>query len=349
MKFRMHHNGLRGCRFVFPNSLFGASFAIATAVSACSGTKNTTTDTGSAFASGGGSLAGGVTGAGGAVGVGGVTGTNGTLSGGGLTSTGSTANVGGATSSGGSSGSGCTGSYELIQGNTGLCVAKMVSIAGPADDAGPADYSIDVTEVTQGQYDAWLSTGPEAPASTDRNCGWNKSYASQSTGYTGLDAEHHPVVNVDWCDAYAYCEGIGKRLCGAIGGGAVAYSLGFADAGISQWYRACTSGGTHIFPYGDTFQIGYCNGNAGGTLQQATAVGSLGQCITSVAGYADVHDLSGNVAEWEDSCNSASQLAFCRLRGGSYYNDAEGLSCGSDNYDDRNGVSANVGFRCCSL
>jgi formylglycine-generating enzyme required for sulfatase activity len=263
--------------------------------------------------------------------------------------TGGTTNVGGATSSGGSSGSGCTGNHELIQGNAGLCVAKMVSIVGPVDDAGIADYSIDVTEVTQGQYDAWLSTNPEAPASSDSNCAWNKSYAGQSAGYTGADAEHQPVVNVDWCDAYAYCEGVGKRLCGAITGGPVAYSTGYADASISQWYRACTSGGTHLFPYGDTFQASYCNGNAGSNPQQTATVGSLGQCVTSAAGYGGVYDLSGNVSEWEDSCEPGGQLALCRLRGGSFYNDTGGLTCASDNYDDRNGVSANVGFRCCSL
>ena len=328
--------------------LIGASLAAVTAASACSGTRNPATDTGTAFATGGSSLAGGATGAGDAVGSGGATVTTGTQSGG-LTSTGGTTNVGGATASGGSSGSGCIGSYELIQGNTGLCVAKMVSISSRVDDAGEADYSIDATEVTEGQYDAWLSTNPEAPASTDRSCGWKKSYARQSTSYTGADAEHQPVVNVDWCDAYAYCEGVGKRLCGAIAGGPVAYSVGYADASISQWYRACTSGGTHIFPYGNTYQSSYCDGNAGSNPQQTTAVGSLGQCVTSAAGYAGVYDLSGNVSEWEDSCNPGGQLAFCRLRGGSFYNDPDGLTCGSDNYDNRNGVSANVGFRCCSL
>ena len=299
--------------------------------------------------SGGASATSGGTSTGGALSVGGASATGGTLSSGGTTSTGGTANTGGATSPNSSPASGCTGSFELIQSNTGLCVAKMVTITGPADDAGSTDYSIDVTEVTQGQYDGWLSTKPETPASTDQNCSWNTSYAEQATGYTGTDAAHHPVVNVDWCDAYAYCSGVGKRLCGAIGGGSVAYSVSYADASVSQWYRACSSGGMYTFPYGNTYQASTCNGDAAGNAQQTVTVGSLGQCVTFAMGYAGAYDLSGNVSEWEDSCDSTGQLAFCRLGGGSFYNDDDGLTCGSDNYDNRKGVSLNVGFRCCSI
>ena len=125
--------------------------------------------------------------------------------------------VGGA-ATGGAVGSGCTGAFETVQSSTGLCVARMTTIAAPS---GYSDYSIDVTEVTMGQYDAWLATNPALPASTDANCGYVASYAEQASGgtlYTGTDAAHHPVADVDWCDAYAYCKGVGKRLCGAIGG-----------------------------------------------------------------------------------------------------------------------------------
>ena len=117
----------------------------------------------------------------------------------------------------------------------------MVRIAGPASDAGSIDYEIDATEVTQGQYKAWLATNPPLPPSADRNCGWKNNsgdgYADEGTPtgvYTGIDADHHPVVNRDWCDAYAYCAGVGKRLCGAIGGGSNAYDSD-VDANQSQW------------------------------------------------------------------------------------------------------------------
>ena len=168
-------------------------------------------------------------------------------------STGGSNTEGGTTPTGGSLATGCTGSFEMPLGNRGLCVAKMVPITGPK--GGPnMDYKIDATEVTKGQYDVWLATNPPLPASTDLNCGYVKSYSEQSTNgtYTGPDADHHPVVYVDWCDAYEYCLGVDKRLCGAIGGGSVDYNTGFVDATVSQWYRACSSGGAVSYPYGNT-------------------------------------------------------------------------------------------------
>jgi len=286
--------------------------------------------------------------------IGGTTSTAGTpVNGGTLSSTGGTTAVGGTTSTGGNQATGCSGSFEMILGNNGLCVAKMVPITGPASDAGSADYKIDATEVTKGQYDAWLATTPVLPASTDANCGYVTSYAEQGPGYTGPDADHHPVVYVDWCDAYVYCSEVDKRLCGAIGGGSVDSSRGYNDATRSQWYRTCTSGGTNAYPYGNgnTYQPTTCDGydywDSNRSSMQTVTVGSLSNCVTSVSGYAGVYDLSGNVWEWEDSCSGAGASASCRLRGGSFYGSND-LYCVSNGNGTRYGVNDDVGFRCCS-
>lgn len=171
--------------------------------------------------------------------------TGGTLSTG-NTTTGGTPATGGTTSTGGTTGAGCTGSLEAMRSYNGddLCTATMVPITGPASDAGSLDYEIDTTEVTRGQYESWLATNPTLPAVTDQNCGWKStgSYAKQCTGYTGADADHHPVGCVDWCDAYAYCRGVGRRLCGKIGEGSVP-AASYQDATASQWYWACSCGG----------------------------------------------------------------------------------------------------------
>ena len=257
--------------------------------------------------------------------------------------------VGGSAGMGANAGTGCTGNLEVIERDTGLCVAKMATISGTGSFA---SYLIDVTEVTQGQYADWLRTSPALPAISDANCGYVTSYAVQGTGgvYAGPDAEHHPVVYVDWCDAYAYCAGIGKRLCGAIGGGATGYDS-YRDAAQSQWHRACSSGGAYVYPYGNTYQptacasYDYWNGSA----LQTVAVGSLPDCVTTATGFAGVYDLSGNVWEWEDSCADQGPYANCRVRGGAFYTSgAEYLACGYDNFNNRISVGSNFGFRCCS-
>lgn len=282
---------------------------------------------------------------GGASSTGGSSATGGTSSStGGTKPTGGATSLGGTTSMGGS-GSGCTGSFEKIQTTSGLCVAKMATISAPS---GYSDYQIDVTEVTKGQYDSWLATNPLLPASTDANCDYVTTYVEQGTGYMGTEADHHPVVYVDWCDSYTYCSGVGKRLCGAIGGGSNSFA-NYADATQNQWYRVCSSGGTNAYPYGNTYQSGYCNGSDYGP-DQSVVVGSFAACVTSTTGYAGAYDLSGNVDEWEDSCESTGNTTTCHIRGGSFLYDLDMnfLRCGVGIGEPRSSVDDYVGFRCCS-
>jgi len=302
---------------------------------------------------------GGATNIGGTLASGGASSAAGSSALGGTTNVGGTVAVGGATSANVDAGTGCTASFEIVDSSSGLCIARMTTISGPntqagANDAGGFDYSIDVTEVTQGQYDDWLATAPQLPPSTDANCGYVTSYAEQGTGYTGNDADHHPVVYVDWCDATAYCQGVGKRLCGAIGGGPLDNTVVQDEANQSQWYRACSAAGADTYPYGNAYVRGTCNGfdywNDDSATMQTVSVGTIASCVTSQPGFAGVHDLSGNVWEWEDNCNAS--LASCRIRGGSFANtsDTGALTCGSGTYtvNVREWTAATVGFRCCS-
>jgi formylglycine-generating enzyme len=260
---------------------------------------------------------------------------------------GGTASTGGNAGAAGNQATGCTGSFEMIQSGTGFCVAKTVAISGPVANSG---YDIDVTEVTKGQYDAWLATNPALPPSTDTNCGYVTSYAEQGTEgvYAGPDADHHPVVFVDWCDANAYCAAAGKRLCGAIGGGPNDYAS-HEDASKSQWYRACSSGGMYTYPYGNAYQGMSCNGYDywNDDNRHTLAVGSLASCVTT-AGYAGVHDLSGNVFEWEDSCVGRNQSAYCHIRGGAFGYDSSNLTCAVGGNYVRMVAGYGIGFRCCS-
>jgi formylglycine-generating enzyme required for sulfatase activity len=209
----------------------------------------------------------------------------------------------------------------------------------------PDGYCIDTTEVTRSQYASWLSTSPSTSGQPSY-CSWNISYTPTCEWPAGTKGDH-PVVCVDWCDAYAYCAAVGKRLCGKIGGGANAFA-DYTNASASQWYNVCTSNGQNDYPYGDTYAGSTCNGADAGNAK-TVPVASMSGCQSSNSEYTGVYDLSGNVWEWEDSCDGNSGKSDdCRLRGGGFSTyDGSNLRCASVNYGDRD-FDFEVGFRCCS-
>lgn len=192
-----------------------------------------------------------------------------------------------------------------------------------------------------------------------------------------------PVHYVDWCDAHAYCKWANKQLCGSVTGGAVAPDLAdSADAGA--WYNACSAQGVNQWPYSSNSFDSRCNGiyrdsDGGGPYPQFNGYGFavnkdegihqlnngdvngnasqflFAQCAGGVTG---LYQMSGNVAEWEDSCDGASPTSKCRVRGGSFFanNDPTTLSCKGNRTEQRvppdlgnadTDVLRDVGFRCC--
>jgi formylglycine-generating enzyme required for sulfatase activity len=219
------------------------------------------------------------------------------------------------------------------------------------------NYDIDANEVTRADYKAFLAAQVD-PQTQPSYCHWNAGFAvtENDTG-AGCDKPFdpetfpdRPAVCINWCDAVAYCAWSGRRLCGRIGGGSL-QDAESDDPTRSQWHRACTKGGTQLYPYGDTFNPGNCN--AGGSNHGGVPIetGSLPDCV---GGYPGLFDMSGNVEEWEDSCNTGIDPNDpaddgCALRGGAFWTDATESQCNSlKYYAHRNVVSNDWGFRCCS-
>lgn len=197
-------------------------------------------------------------------------------------------------------------------------------------------YAVDSTEVTVGQYKEFLKAKAGDVTGQPEACSWNDSYYDVAS--VPLENEMWPVANVDWCDATAYCSWAGKRLCGAIGGGAIEFG-DFGDPAKSQWFRAC--GGPLGQPHPNTDWE--CNDNGG--FDDLAPVASFPGCEGF---YAGLFDLQANVAEWVDSCNGSSgQEDHCILAGGSALN--QDAYCNQAFTDiERAETSPYFGFRCCS-
>lgn len=227
------------------------------------------------------------------------------------------------------------------QDSGSLCPVGMVSVP----KATTGSYCIDATEVRQADWAAWLATSPSTGAQV-AECTSNASFAPDTAGacasaYNPGTTPNLPVVCVDWCDAVAYCSAHGKRLCGNVSGGAMAFAS-FTDAGFDQWHRACTLGGSRAYPYGAGYVAGTCTDSASTT----TAVGSKAGCE---GGFPGIFDMSGNVSEWEYACNGSNPNSKCRLRGGAYSDTGAAVACGAAADDKRLTRSATIGLRCCSL
>jgi len=209
-----------------------------------------------------------------------------------------------------------------------------------------ANFCIDSTEVTNDQYQSFLSASPALTLAPSPACSYKTSFAPSSAIPSGKGSE--PVVWVDWCDAYAFCNWAGKHLCGAIQGGSSS-EANAANPLVDEWYVACSMDGADVYPYGgSTYVAGKCNDSEAKT-GSLRGVGTFPGCV---GGYPGIYDMNGNAYEWEDACAVAVGASdSCVIRGGAF--DFSGTGYGgcntyfndytverSDTYDD-------TGFRCC--
>lgn len=294
----------------------------------------------------GGSGAGGVNSGGTATsgsGPGGGTGTGGIAATGGTNGTGAAGGSGGGISGSG----GSLPDASAADGSTSACPGT----AGPAMIAGDG-FCVDSTEVTNAQYAAFwqAAVSDAAVVSQPTECQWNTTIVPTASWPPASNELNQPVVYVDWCDAYAFCAWAGKRLCGNLAGGSVPYDQ-YADKDVSQWMRACVSNAFNTYPYGGTYVNTACNTEESIGAAWTVDVGTMPDCHGFDV-YASVYDMSGNVLEWEDSCEPDPSgmgpgTDICRIRGGSKLTNVAS-TCDYDDYDPRSATAPLLGFRCCA-
>jgi formylglycine-generating enzyme required for sulfatase activity len=250
------------------------------------------------------------------------------------------AGAGGASGSGGVNQAGSAGTNECpCSAPKPTCENGKCVVRGPTM-AKATSYYIDSTEVSKAQYGVFLAAKGSNTSGQIAECSWNNSYAPDGDPVD----DPRPIVNVDWCDAAAYCSWADKRLCGAIGGGPLA-EADLRDTTKAQMYLACAGADRERYPYGGaTLKPDHCNESPSAFMAD---VGKFNLCEGH---YAGIFDLVGNAAEWIDSCDASGgtdhSLDNCQLGGGSYLKDT--FTC-ETYYNNPRGDGANVfGFRCCS-
>ena len=185
-------------------------------------------------------------------------------------------------------------------------------------------------EVTNAKYERFVeATGYEPPR------GW-----SDSSMPGGL--EDHPVVNVSWHDAQAYCRWLSEET-----GQTVRLPT------EAEWEKAARGTDGRLYPWGDEFDGGKCN-TAADDIETTTPVGQYSPQGDSPYGVADV---AGNVWEWTSSLHEGypydpldgredPEAGGVRvLCGGAFWGNHGGGRCAARNRDPADLRDDALGFR----
>ena len=190
-------------------------------------------------------------------------------------------------------------------------------------------FSLDKHEVTSAQFAAFLNAKGNQ---REGNASWVElgtlfSLIEEKDGHfvPKQGFEHHPVIEVSWEGAKAYCQWAGKRL-----------------PTEDEWSLACAGAEPRTYPWGEELAEGRANlaGDKDGFVRTAP-VGTFPQG----ASPQEIMDLAGNVWEW----TAADSAAVAHLRGGSWANGTSMAKCvvratvsSAHSYIKSN----SVGFRC---
>ena len=206
-------------------------------------------------------------------------------------------------------------------------------------------FYIDRYEVTNAQYwefmDYIMKTGDHSKCSTSEPI--NKSHLPGNS-FRGYEYKYYnypdyPVTRVDWYDAYAYAAWAGKRL-----------------PTEAEWEKAARGTDGRRFPWGNVWEIKFCNVGTDGNLP--VSVGSFEEG-NSVYGC---YDMTGSVSEWcEDWYHPEYYLSSPKknpkgpikgtgkriIRGGSMFaQNVYKLRCAVRMFGEPGDRNKSVGFRC---
>jgi formylglycine-generating enzyme required for sulfatase activity len=172
--------------------------------------------------------------------------------------------------------------------NRGKC-AEWFADEGPQRQVFLDAYYIDRQEVTNARFEKFVAANQYRTTAEAEGWGWVhlvrdgraqrekiKGATWRTPGGPGTTAPaDHPVVQVSWYDADAYCKWAGKRL-----------------PTEAEWEKAARGVDGRRYPWGEEWAATRANGDMG-----AKATRPVGSYPSGASPY-DIHDMTGNVFEW---------------------------------------------------
>jgi formylglycine-generating enzyme required for sulfatase activity len=170
--------------------------------------------------------------------------------------------------------------------------------------------------------------------------------------------ESHPVVQVCWYDAGAFCDWLNRKHNHELPEGYL-----FCLPSEAEWEKAARGPKGRKWPWGNEFDPGLCNSRESGRFHTV----EIGTCSPQGDSEYGVADMSGNIWEWTITLwgndrhtpsfgypylsqdgrekQGAGEGFFRIIRGGSYKDDLKGVRSACRDIDPPHYSLGNLGFR----
>lgn len=196
-------------------------------------------------------------------------------------------------------------SIEALRERYGLGWPGVFENEAPARPVTLSPFSMDATEVTNDQFQSFVADHPAWTRERVAREQHNGDYlAHWVDGAPPADRGDHPVVNVTWGAAQAYCRSVGGRL-----------------PTEAEWEYAARAADDREFPWGDA------SPDAALANYSATGVGRTMPVASYPPNDAGLYDMAGNVWEWLLDPWEDAHAAAAATNPGS---DAPGTTTGPD-------------------